>query len=191
MGVFINASSEFGLSCLWYSRTHKLRIRLRSIVNEVLVEYQTSALQKIDWLLTMENEAPFTSNEPYFMSYRENFLNLYRGSRIRDCEGPDPYDKGLRYMASARAYFQGLPRFLSSTSSRLLTTSPFSYVQAFHGYGPDSDRSGVVARIGPGRRALFCLDEAPRDHWTRQPEKSQGVHAGAAGCRDSQGEFAE
>ena len=49
MGVFINASSEFSLFCfLWYSRTHQLHIRLRSIVNEVLIEYQTS------WWLGME-----------------------------------------------------------------------------------------------------------------------------------------
>ena len=49
MGVFINASSEFSLFCfLWYLRIHQLHIHLRSIVNEVLVEYQ------ISWWLGME-----------------------------------------------------------------------------------------------------------------------------------------
>ena len=109
-------------------------------MNEVLVECQASALQKINWLLKMENKAPFTSNEPHFSDYREKFLESYRQARLYIHKSTDPYDQALRYMASARAFFQSLYCPFSSLASSELFTRLFSHITAFHGYGPDGDR---------------------------------------------------
>ena len=93
-------------------------------MNEVLIECRTSALQRIDWLLTMENKAPFTLNEQHFKNHKNTFLKSYRQARAPQLRGGndylkpeeliarDPYDQALHYMASARAYFQGLHRSL-------------------------------------------------------------------------------
>ena len=100
--------------------------RHRAIVNEVLADCKTSALQKIDWLLTAENKAPFTLNEHYYMDYREKFLRSYREARAPQLRGGnvhlrpeelvarDKYDQSLQYMAGARGYFQGSHRFFYS-----------------------------------------------------------------------------
>ena len=74
----------------------------------------------------MENKAPFTSNEDYLREHRENFLRSYRLDRanpilrsrdnrltLEEIVARDPFDEALRYMASARGYFQGSHRFLS------------------------------------------------------------------------------
>ena len=84
------------------------------------------ASQKIEWLLIMENKAPFTSNEDYLKEYRDKFLRSYRLARaapilrrkdnhlvLEQIVARDPYDEALPYMASAQGYFQGSHRFLS------------------------------------------------------------------------------
>ena len=144
MGVFTNALSEFySLRPLWRSGTHQLRALHRSIVNEVLVVCQATALRKVDWLLDMENKAPFTANEHYLGDYREKFLDSYREAERNDyllgspcemeevayetnevlCTPRDPYEPALHHMASARAYFQGWHRSLSQTSKTLYSPS--------------------------------------------------------------------
>ena len=94
-------------------------------MNNVLVKRQAAALEKIKWLLNVENKAPSTTNELYLADYREKFLNSYRQARLpMESIGPiarDPYDQALCYMASTRAYFQGSHRSLSSTSGGLFT----------------------------------------------------------------------
>jgi len=84
-------------------------------VNDVLVKRQAAALEKIKWLLNVENKAPSTTNEPYLTAYRENFLKSYREAQpameIIDPFYRDPHDQALCYMASTRAYFQGSHRF--------------------------------------------------------------------------------
>ena len=105
----------------------------------MLAECQALALQKIDWLLAMENEAPFTANEPYLADYRKKFLRSYREARpeyryvfeeIRE-EMPTlqehKYEPALNHMASARAYFRGSHWFLSSTSYGLLIIPPVAF----------------------------------------------------------------
>jgi len=67
-------------------RFHRFRYgglhqRVKSIVNEVLSERRASASSKVEWLLVMENAAPFTLNEHYFKDYREKFLKSYREAR--------------------------------------------------------------------------------------------------------------
>ena len=91
-------------------------------MNDVLSECQASALQKIKWLLDMENKAPFTLNEHYYKDYRGKFLKSYRDARSRymvmevaeilphELVAQDPYDQALHHMASALAYFQGSHR---------------------------------------------------------------------------------
>jgi len=110
-----------------------LHQRVKSIVSEVLVGCQALASQKIDWLLDMENKAPFTANENYLGDYREKFLTSYRGAeryegdymeevayevgyaedteevalcQVSRTPPRDPYEPALHHMASARAYFQ-------------------------------------------------------------------------------------
>jgi len=92
----------------------------RSIVDEVLVKCQASALQKIDLLFVMENKAPFTLHEPDLTEYRERFLKAYREARFpvlrmrignnhskpEELAALDSHDPALHYMASARAYFR-------------------------------------------------------------------------------------
>jgi hypothetical protein len=89
------------------------------IVNEVLVKCQTSALEKINWLLTIEKKAPFTANEHYYKDYKEKILKSYREARAPELRGGNSYltpeelisrdrfEPALHHMASARAYFQG------------------------------------------------------------------------------------
>lgn len=113
-------------------RTHQPHIYHRTIVNDVLAKCQTSASERIEWLLEMENKSPFASNEDYLLDYRDKYLKSYREarahqlragnySRTESLVARDSYDQALLYMASARAYFQGLQRFLSSTSGGSLT----------------------------------------------------------------------
>jgi len=113
-----------------------LHQRVKTIVNDVLFECQESGSQKIEWLLVMENGAPFTLNNHYFKDYREKFLKSYREARrspeaynsptiprplilptrlvteesplpeLEKSIAQDPYDQALHHMASARAYFQ-------------------------------------------------------------------------------------
>jgi hypothetical protein len=95
------------------------------IVNEVLAKCQTSALKKINWLLAMENKAPFTANEHYYKDYKEKIIKSYREARAPEFRGgicnmrieqlisQDPYEPALHHMASARAYFQG-PHWLKA-----------------------------------------------------------------------------
>ena len=69
MDAFIKMSNELGsiiLCCIY-----EPYVCHRSIVNEVLVECQASALQKIGQLLVMENKAPSTLHEPEFTEYSE------------------------------------------------------------------------------------------------------------------------
>ena len=104
-------------------------------MNEVLIECRDSASQKIDWLLVMENKAPFTLNEQYFTACKEKFLKSYRKARdsqpreicVANHNPQDPYDPALHYMASARAYFQGLHLFSTSTSGVLFTIPPVTF----------------------------------------------------------------
>ena len=109
-------------------------------MNDVLVKCQTTALQKVDWLLDMEKKAPFTSNEPHFSDYRRKYLKSYREARhsyLRAgksypmlIEEADQYDQALRYMASTRAYFQGLHTgVLSPISVRSLTVPPVTFMR--------------------------------------------------------------
>ena len=100
---------------------HQPHVFHRAIVNEVLAECQTSALQKIDRLIVMENKAPFTLHEPDLAEYRDRFLKSYREARVPqlrmragnvhlkpdELAALDSHDPALRYMASARAYFRG------------------------------------------------------------------------------------
>ena len=108
--AFIKMSSELGsiiLCCIY-----EPYVCHRSIVNEVLVECQASALQKIDQLLVMENKAPSTLHEAEFTEYSERFLTSYRKARgpqprrVDDLVAVDLYDQALAHMASARAYFR-------------------------------------------------------------------------------------
>ena len=41
-------------------------------------------MQKIKWLLDMENAAPFTVNEHYYRDYREKFLKYYRDAQFQE-----------------------------------------------------------------------------------------------------------
>lgn len=105
------------------SGNQQLCVYHRTIVNDVLAKCQTSASEKIKWLLEMENKAPFTANEDYLSDYRDKFLKSYREARAphlrmgnnhlraEELIARDPYDQTLLYMASARAYFQGMHRF--------------------------------------------------------------------------------
>ena len=70
-------SSALSVPC-----SNELTIYHRSIVNDVLSECQALALQKIKWLLDMENAAPFTLNEHYYKDYRDKFINHYRDERF-------------------------------------------------------------------------------------------------------------
>ena len=108
-------------------------------MNEVLVECQNSALQKVDWLLTMENKAPFTLTERYLVDYREKYLQSYRDARAPQLRGGnnnlrpeelvarDTFDQALQYMASARGYFQGLHWSSFLTFSGSLTVSSVAF----------------------------------------------------------------
>ena len=44
-------------------------------MNDVLSKCQASVLQRIKWLLDMENAAPFTLNEYYYKDYRGEIYN--------------------------------------------------------------------------------------------------------------------
>jgi len=149
-------------------------------VNDLLFECQASALQKIKWLLVMENGAPFTSNDHYFRDYREKFLKSYREARQTlelmeeivdvyeldpELIAQDPYDQALHHMASARAYFQGShqPKVLYF---RWMTYRPFSCVQAAHGHSSDDDRPGTPARIRLEPWTVHRPHERSWNHWT-------------------------
>jgi len=178
MGVSTNASSRYYFRSSWHLGTHQQYICHRTVVNEVLVKCQASASEKIKWLLETENKAPFTANEDYLSDYRNKFLKSYREARAPQLRGGnnylkaeeliarDPHDQALRYMASARAYFQGLHWFLSLASGRLFTTT-ISHVQAFHGPGTNGNRSGTPAGIGLGSWAPTYSGERSWDHRTR------------------------
>ena len=75
----------------------------------------------INQLLTMETKAPFTAHDPYLIECREKLLTGYREARADLYPGPDSFELGLLYMATARAYFQGSHRFLPSVSGGSLT----------------------------------------------------------------------
>ena len=85
----------------------------------------------------MENKAPFTSNEDYLSDYRDKYLKSYRDARASQLRGKnwnsqglvarDSYDQALLYMASTRAYFQGLHQFLSSALGWLFTTPSVTF----------------------------------------------------------------
>jgi len=103
-------------------------------VNGVLVGCQATALQKVDWLLDMENKSPFTANEHYLGDYREKFLTSYHQGQGRDRlpqitngTAKDPYEPALHHMASARAYFQGSHWPLSHISYALFTIPPVAF----------------------------------------------------------------
>ena len=105
--------------CRWGPGPFILRLA-RKIVNEVLARCHASALKMINQLLTMENKAPFTAHDPYLAECTEKLLKEYRSARasvwmqelIEGIEpAPDPYEPGLLYMATARAYFQGSCQF--------------------------------------------------------------------------------
>jgi len=60
MEASISASSEFSSFRPWrHWGTDRLCIYHRTIVNGVLAKCQASVLGGIDWLLEMENKAPF------------------------------------------------------------------------------------------------------------------------------------
>ena len=85
----------------------------------MLFERQASALEKIKWLLEMENAAPFTLNDHYYEDYREKFLKFYHEARFPSNQqyppgqtreeriAKDPFSQALHHMAGARAYTQG------------------------------------------------------------------------------------
>jgi hypothetical protein len=109
----------------------------------------------IDQLLTIEKKAPFTQHDPHFTDYRVQLLEKYRQARHPLLRGLgnfrrlipegliDQDDQALFYMASARAYFQGLHLHNPKTP---IPYHASSRLQSVHGYGSYDDRPGTAAR---------------------------------------------
>ncbi|KAH8117943.1 P-loop containing nucleoside triphosphate hydrolase protein [Phellopilus nigrolimitatus] len=76
--------------------------QVRNIVDSELALAKESALDRIDWLLKLENP-PFTLNDFYFSDYRERYLTSYRKQRQTDmCPNPESIRSALKYLSEIR-----------------------------------------------------------------------------------------
>lgn len=78
-------------------------------MNEVLAGCQALALRKIDWLLDMENKAPFTSNEHYLGDYRDKFLKSYREAEITEAVDLEDVDDDSPLLTLTPSYVDYTP----------------------------------------------------------------------------------
>jgi hypothetical protein len=194
--VFTIMSSKFGSLPFVAFRSSLISICRRSIVSEVLAGCRTSALEKIDHLLVIENNSPNTVHESEYMEYSEKYLTWYRNARTpllirgaphwqqlkpEELAALDPYSQALLYMANTRAYFRGSYRSFFPHLLVWGADQQISRIQEIRGYGSIDDRSRTIARVGLEARSQFCIDEGSRYYWARQSGKSKGILAGAAG----------
>lgn len=75
--------------------------KVGSVVDELIEKRRELTVQRIEWLLALENP-PFTQNNRFFVSYREKYLALYKDARKVHFLVPF-LDSSLIILASASA----------------------------------------------------------------------------------------